>query len=82
MHHQLPTFVVVIHPPRVSSDTILYALQKTRTVAVNSMTYSEWLTSDTILENNLLYLRENGELLYPKSAAEIADIRKEVEALS
>jgi len=81
MQHYLPNFVVVVHPAMASSDAILFALQATRTVAVNSMTYSEWLACDTILENNLLYLRENGELLYPKSAAEVDDIRKEVESL-
>ena len=82
MQHNLPNFVVVIHPASACPDAILYALRITRTVALSSMTYSEWLSCDDVLENNVLYIRENGELLYVNDAPEIAHIREEVASLS
>ena len=82
MQHNLPNFVVVIHPASACSDAILYALRVTKTCALQSMTYSEWLSSDKTIENNVLYLRENGELLHIKDASELAHIREEIAALS
>ena len=78
MQHNPPNFVVVVHPASTSSDTILGALNATRTVALQSMTYSEWLSNNDNIENNVLYLREDGELLYVNNAPEIAHIREEL----
>ena len=82
MQHTLPNFVVVIHPASACSDAILFALRITKTVALSSMTYSEWLSSNDAIENNVLFIRENGELVYVKNAPEIAQIREEVASLS
>ena len=82
MQHNLPNFVVVIHPASACPDAVLYALRVTRTCALQSMTYSEWLSSDETIENNVLFLRENGELLYIKDASELAHIREELASFS
>ena len=82
MQHNPPNFVVVVHPDATSTDAILGALRATRTVALQSMTYAEWLSNDDNVDNNVLYFRDDGELLYVNNAPEIAHIREELAAFA
>jgi len=82
MAHYFPDFVVVIHPASTYPDAVVTALKINKATALNVLTYAEWLSHEPVTEHNLLYIRENGEMLYAKNEAEKLQIRREVESLS
>ena len=81
MAHYFPDFVVVIHPGDAYPDAILNALRVNKAIALDVMTYIEWLSREPAVEHNLLCILENGELLYAQNAAEKAAIRSKIISL-
>jgi hypothetical protein len=81
MAYAFPDFVVVVHADQSNYKAIVDILNKNRAVALNMLTYAEWLEDAYMLKYNLLFVRSDGTWLYAKEAIAKGRIKKEIESI-
>ena len=79
MAYAFPDFVIVVCADRSCAELIVDILNKETAVALNILTYEEWLEDAYMLKYNLLYMRKDGTWVYAKDAIEKGKIKEEIE---
>ena len=80
MTYSFPDFVVVVCADNSCYKDVAGILNKQSAVALNILTYEEWMTDGHILPYNLLLIRADCSWLYAKDNKSKGHIRKEIES--
>ena len=81
MAYTFPDFAVVVCADRTCSKIIVSILSKESAVALDILTYEEWLEDAHMLKYHLLFIRINGTWLYAKDASTKESIKKEIQSM-
>jgi hypothetical protein len=79
MSHGYPDFVVVVCGDMSCAKGVVEILSKYNAVALNILSYEEWIEDAFMLKYNLLLIRTDDTWLYAKTRVEKSRIKMEIE---
>ena len=79
MSHGYPEFVVVVCRDLSCAEDVVRILANYNAVALNILSYEEWIRDAYMLKYDLLLIRTDKTWLYAKTTIEKSQVKKEIE---